>query len=330
LQPDGKIVAVGSNQQGFSMTARFLNTDSAPPVANPQLRISDFDGDGKTDAAVFRSNTWLINPSANSGLADSPQAFYAVEFGQAGDKLTPADFDGDGRTDIAVWREAPAAQAAFYILQSSNNTFRAELFGQTGDDPIVVGDWDGDGKADPAVYRNAAFGNQSYFFYRGSLNNSSGGTTFLPWGTSGDKPARGDFDGDARLDLAVFRPAEGNWYIRQSSNNSLFVQQFGLADDKRLTGDFDGDGKSDLAVFRPSSGTWYIRRSSDGQLRAQQWGLSSDALVPGDYDGDGKTDFAVWRAADGNFYILQSSDARFVAGQFGAAGDVPVAAAFVR
>ncbi|HEX8367770.1 MAG TPA: FG-GAP-like repeat-containing protein [Pyrinomonadaceae bacterium] len=330
LQPDGKIVAVGSNQQGFSMTARFLNTDSAPPAANPQLRISDFDGDGKTDPAVYRNNTWLINPSANSSLVNSPQGFYAVQFGQAGDKLTPADYDGDGKTDIAVWREAPATQAAFYILQSSNNTFRAESFGQTGDNPIVVGDWDGDGKADPAVYRNAAFGNQSYFFYRGSLNNPSGGTTFLPWGASGDLAVRGDFDGDARLDLAVFRPAERNWYIRQSSDNSLFVQQFGLADDKRLTGDFDGDGKSDIAVFRSSTGVWHIRRSSDGQLRSQQWGLASDALAAGDYDGDGKTDYAVWRPADGNFYVLQSSDSQFVARQFGVVGDVPIAAAFVQ
>ncbi|HEX9961350.1 MAG TPA: VCBS repeat-containing protein, partial [Pyrinomonadaceae bacterium] len=328
LQPDGKIVAVGSNQQGFSMTARFFNTDSAPPVANSQLRISDFDGDGKTDTSVFRSGTWFINPSTAPSFA--PAAFYAVQFGLPTDRLTPADYDGDGKTDIAVWLEAPAAQAAFYILQSSNNTFRAEAFGQTGDNPSIVGDWDGDGKADPAVYRDAATGTQSYFYYRGSLNNPSGGTTALQWGTSGDRAARGDFDGDARMDLAVFRPSERNWYVLQSSNNQLFVQQFGLADDRRISADFDGDGKTDIAVFRPSNGTWYARQSSNGALRVQQWGLGSDAIVAGDYDGDAKTDYAVWRQADGNYYILRSSDSQFAARQFGASGDVPVAAAFIQ
>jgi len=38
------------------------------------------------------------------------------------------DFIGDGNTDIAVWRAG--AQACFYILNSSNNTFRAEQCGR--------------------------------------------------------------------------------------------------------------------------------------------------------------------------------------------------------
>jgi uncharacterized delta-60 repeat protein len=318
VQPDGKLVAVGWNQTNFSITARFLNTDSAPPVNNAALRIADFDGDGRTDASVFRSGTWFINPSSAPSLT-APNGFYGVQWGLASDKLAPADYDGDGKSDIAVWRES---EANFYILNSSNGAVRVENFGLAGD-VLTVGDWDGDGKADPAVYRDGA---QSYFFYRGSLDNPSGNITYLPWGTAGDKAVRGDFDGDRKLDAAVYRASDQTWYIRRSSDNQAAYRVFGLAADKRVSGDFDGDGKTDICVFR--DGTWYILQSSDNQIRYQNWGLASDTLAAGDYDGDGKTDIAVWRS--GVYYILNSANGAVSYRYFGSNGDAAVASAFVQ
>jgi uncharacterized delta-60 repeat protein len=318
LQPDGKIVAVGWNQNSFAITARFLNTDAAPPVSNPALRISDFDGDGRTDAAVFRSGTWFINPSTAPSL-NAPNGFYGIQFGVSGDRLAPADYDGDGKTDIAVWRES---EANFYVLNSANNSVRVENFGLAGDVP-TVGDYDGDGKADLSVYRAGANG---YFYFRGSLNNPSGNIAYVAWGAAGDKPVAGDFDGDRKMDFAVFRPAEAMWYIRRSSDDQTNYYRFGLADDKLVTGDFDGDGKSDVTVFR--DGVWYILQSSNNQIRYQNWGVNSDTLAAGDYDGDGKTDVAIWRG--GIFYVLNSSNAAATYQNFGTSGDLPVASAFVR
>ncbi len=282
--------------------------------------FSDFDGDGKSDASVFRSSNgyWYVSRST--------AGFSAMQWGLPTDKLVPADFDGDDKTDIAVWRDSPADQAAFYIFQSSNNTFRFELFGQAGDDPTAVGDWDGDGKADPAVFRDSAFGVQSYFFYRGSLNNSNNGITYLPWGMTGDKAIRGDFDGDGKLDRVVYRPSTAIWYINQSSNGALRYERWGLSTDKFVPADYDGDGKTDLAVFR--NGTWYIKQSSDGQFLSYGWGLGTDTLVPADYDGDGKTDAAVYR--NGVWYARLSSSGSMSVQNFGLATDAPVAGAFVK
>ncbi len=133
-----------------------------------------------------------------------------------------------------------------------------------------------------------------------------------------------DFDGDARTDLSVFRPATGTWFIQQSTNGSISASAFGIATDKLVPGDFDGDGITDVAVFR--NGSWYSLNSSNGSFRSTQFGTSGDIPVPGDFDGDGKTDVAVFR--QGQWYILQSSNGSIRGYLFGFSSDKPVSADF--
>lgn len=288
------------------------------PAVVIQHGFADFDADGKADPSVFRPSdgTWFINRSTSG--------FIAAQLGLGSDLITPADFDGDNKTDLAVWREAPAQEARFFILNSSNSTLRIEFFGQTGDSPVVVGDWDGDGKADPAVYRSNAVGAQSYFYYRGSLNNPAGNVTYLPWGTTGDRPVRGDYDGDSKADAAVVRG--GVWYVRLSSNGTLRTYYWGIATDKLVAADYDGDGKTDPAVYR--AGVWYVNQSLTGTPAYYTWGLDTDSPVPADYDGDGKTDPAVYR--NGIWYLRLSSTGTMSAQAFGLASDRPISGAYVR
>ena len=39
------------------------------------------------------------------------------------------------------------------------------------------------------------------------------------WGAGGDVPIVGDFDGDGRTDVTVYRPSSAHWFILKSSTN---------------------------------------------------------------------------------------------------------------
>ncbi|HEX8266202.1 MAG TPA: FG-GAP-like repeat-containing protein [Pyrinomonadaceae bacterium] len=322
-QADGKILVGGE----FTLIGNVTRYGIARLAASPFRNITpfDFDGDGRADFTVFRpagANWYIFNSSNNS--------FTATHFGVSSDVIAPADYDGDGRADIAVFRPTGAGdpnKAYFYIQQSQSNSFRAEQFGRQGDVP-VSGDWDGDGLADLAVYRDGSqTGGQSYFFYRPS---SQPGADFraITWGTAGDKPVPGDYDGDGKLDAAVFRPSIARWYILRSSDNQFVQRQFGVSTDIPTPADFDGDGITNFAVYRPSTGTWYTSTDPATNYGEVRWGISTDIPVAADYDGDGRADIAVFRPESGNWYVLRSTSG-FFGIQWGIATDKPAPAAYV-
>jgi FG-GAP-like repeat len=265
----------------------------------------DFDGDRKTDLAVFRpsNGVWYIANSGTNGLS-------YIQFGLNGDNPVAGDYDGDGKTDAAVYRNG-----VWYRLKSFNNTFDVISFGLPTDLPVPA-DFDGDSKFDIAVFRPS-----DGVWHR--LNSSNGAYTTAQFGLNGDVPMPDDYDGDGKTDINVFRPSTGVWYRINSATNSFFAVQFGLNGDNPVTGDFDGDGKADIAIWRPSTGVWYIWRSSNATYLITAFGLSTDLPVVGDYDGDGKADITVFRPTNGVWHRLNSSNGAYSAVQFGISTDVP-------
>ncbi|HEV3163117.1 MAG TPA: FG-GAP-like repeat-containing protein [Isosphaeraceae bacterium] len=132
----------------------------------------------------------------------------------------------------------------------------------------------------------------------------------------------GDFDGDGKADLALFRPGASLWQILGSQVGPRSLQ-FGIpGSDSPVPADYDNDGKTDVAVFQAAFGNWFISGSKHGPF-GFQFGAPGDIPVPADYDGDGKTDPAVFRPSTGQWFIQGSRQGGFVV-NFGAPGDIPV------
>jgi hypothetical protein len=305
---------------GFLTLSTAASAESVP---------SDFDGDGKTDFAVFH------RAAGTPGLAywnylkssDYPTSV-SVQWGVSTDTPVPGDYDGDGLTDKAIFRTGNGINGDWRILGASVFTYGYNT------DITVPRDYNGDGKTDVAVVRPGT-GNLRWYPYDELIEDYC----LVFWGLSTDKLVPADYDGDGRAEVAVFRPADGNWYILPVLTGTCVVGDYevihwGLSTDKPVPGDYDGDGKYDLAVFRPSEGIWYIRQSSECDesecdLLALEWGLNTDIPVPGDYDGDGKFDVAVFRPSNTTWYVLKSSDGQALTAVFGESTDTPVPALYI-
>jgi hypothetical protein len=226
----------------------------------------DYNGDGKTDAVIFRPAT---------GLWYGPQTGAAViviqmVLGQTGDVPIPGDYDGDGKTDPAIYR--PSTGLFFAVL--SGGGVKSTTFGASGDVPVPR-DYDGDGSTDFAIYRANATADHLGLWYSPL---SGGGLYQIYFGAPGDIPVPGDYNGDKRAEAVIFREPTGLWYGPFNGAPGVFQLIVGGPGDVPIPGYYDNNLTEDPAIYHKANGNWFALLSGGGV--AQVNGLGNPTDVP--------------------------------------------------
>ena len=161
-----------------------------------------------------------------------------------GDLQVVGDWTGNGITRIGVFRQNTGR---WYLDKNNNGVLEActiDLcqgpFGGNGD-RAVVGDWSGNGKTKIGIYRAST--NRWAIDYNGDGKwNSTPTDKVWAFGAATDQQVVGDWTGDGKAKIGVFRPATGMWYLDANGNGvwnagiDLIRGPFGLATDRPVAG----------------------------------------------------------------------------------------------
>ena len=252
----------------------------------------DFNGDGKSDPAIFRrvsannSIQWFVQGVTVSGPLTFGVATTDVPFA--------ANISGNGKEDLLVYRESNAS----WYFESSANGYKPQTisnnYGWAGVDIPVPADYLGLGKDQIALFRPT---DGTWFIYGGQTINA------IVSPQPGDIPAPADYFGDGKVDPAIYRPSTNQWFILTATGTVQTVS-FGGSRDIPVAGAYDATAtnkSAEPAFWRPSTGQYFVAGPNGN--RVVQFAVG-DIPAPGDYFGNGVTDVAVYRPSTGQFWVV--------------------------
>jgi hypothetical protein len=266
---------------------------------------ADFDRDGRTDFLLYNPANGRAATVLTVLRDDDTLGFAYVEYAWSpGWSITVADLDGDGRSDVFVY-DAISGRWVRCISQPDHSFAYTNTGTWSPSWTIYPADFDADGRTDLFLYNASSDANHGRWFR--VLSNPDESLTYLAGDTvwSSDWTITpGDYDGDGRTDLFLYR-ARGDWYrVRFTGAGPSYDAGAWSAGWTLSRGDFNGDGRTDLFLYNPTSGRWYeVIAEPDGSWSyygGSTWAANWQVSVT-DADGDGRADLLLYNPVNGRW-----------------------------
>ncbi len=288
-------------------------------VASQELKIGDFDGDGKDDLLIWNKGVNQSDSKYYVSLSNGINEFktpwpseWLNNFGDNSNELHIGDFNGDGRDDLLI---RDNNQSKFYVMLSNGKKFvqSSKLLWEEGfgvaSQELKIGDFNGDGKDDLLIWNKGV--NQSDSKYYVSLSNGidefKGAWPSLwlsNFGVVGQELKIGDFNGDDKDDLLIWNKSDSKFFVALSngvefpySSDTLWEEGFGTGVQELKIGDFNRDGLDDILIWKKGPkqiDSEYRVALSNGINKFKpsplvwltNFGAESQELFVGDFDGN--------------------------------------------
>jgi hypothetical protein len=261
-------VLFGDGAGGFGPPARFSVGPGRPGSSNLSAVVAgDLNADGHLDLACAGQGTSAISILLGDGTGQLAAPRLIPQF-NAPKAIALADFDGDGHLDLAMTNNGPGLTVLRGDV-NGNFTFSAAV-SLTGATAVAAGDFNLDGHPDLAAIAVSGLqaGPATVAVALGDGSGRFAPPAFYPIGARDYAAAMpeptqigvADFDGDARLDIAVPNRASNELAILPGEPDGSFgaPETFptgGFGPVGVAVGDFDSDGNPDLAIANYSSNT---------------------------------------------------------------------------
>jgi hypothetical protein len=164
-------------------------------------------------------------------------------------------------------------------------------------------------------------------FYLRNSNTAGFADIIATYGSQGDQPLAGDYNGDNVDTIGTYR--NGTFFLRNSNSTGFadLIIDFGLPGDLAIIGDWNGDGTDTIGVYR--NGTFFLRNTNTTGPADITFtlGIPGDIPMAGDWNGDGIDTVGVFRPSNGAIFLKNSNSTGFadIMITFGIPGDSPVA-----
>jgi hypothetical protein len=277
----------GSTFAGWSGTGC---TNAAVTMNTGRFCTATFESLGNqltTKIGVFRPDTgeWFLDHTGN-GQWDDGADIYISSSGQSDDLPIVGSWSGNGVSNIGTFNSSTGTWQLDTngdgVLDCAVDTCISS-FGQSGDLPVTR-EMNGANGSIVGTFtpQSITIVNRKKRIKRGQWNFDLNGNSTLDgcdvdecdtFGTVGELPVVGDWNGSGTEQIGIFLPKKGSWHLDLNGDGTWngcrvdrCLGRFGGKGDLPIVGDWDGTGTVRIGVFRPSTGMWYLDINGNGKL----------------------------------------------------------------